>query len=163
MVNFIPEPVSRGSDQIPYFEDSSEVKIPGWRTRKDAPTLQREIMGLMLKLNAGNVNFTPGRFPAAPNQPQRYGYLMTFSLNGIPGRMEIAALPLRKETAIRKDDALQQALFLVRNWLESEIYSVMYRPGSVPLIPFLIGAGNKTVTEALLESTDLPLLANPTR
>ncbi len=47
----------------------------------------------------------------------------------------------------------------VRNWLESEVFSMMYRPGAVPLIPFLIGAGNKTVTEALVESTNVPLLS----
>lgn len=158
MVNFIPEPVKTSVFQVPYFEDSSEVKVPGWRTRKTAKQLQLEILDLMLKLNAGNVIFTPGSFPAAPDQPPRYGYLMTFSFNGIPGRMEIAALPLRKETQIRKNDALEQSLFLVRHWLESEVYSVMYRPGSVPLIPFLIGAGNRTVTEMMVESGNLPKL-----
>ena len=158
MVNFIPEPVKTAAPKVPFFEDSSTLQIPGRGTKKSEKQLQVEINNLMMKLDAGNVLFSPGKFEVAPNSPQRYGYLMTFSLNGTPGRMEIAALPIRKETPAKKDDALRQALYLVRNWLESEVFSTMYRPGAVPLIPFLIGAGDKTVTELLVESGNLPML-----
>ncbi len=159
MVQFIPEPVTTAARNIPYFEDSQNRKIPGRGTEKSAEKLQQEIRQLMLELDAGNIVFSPGTFQVAPGVPARYGWLMTFSANGLKGRMEIAALPMRHATPAKKDQALRQALYLVRNWLESEVFSVLYRPGAVPLIPFLIGTGNKTITEALLESTDIPLLA----
>ncbi len=159
MVNFIPAAVTTAVKNVPFFEDSSDLKIPGRGTHKTEKQLQVEIRDLMMRLDAGNIVFSPGMFEVSPGVPKRYGWLMTFNLNGAPGRMEIAALPLRKETPIKKNDALCQALYLVRNWLESEVFSTMYRPGAVPLIPFLIGAGNKTVTELLVESGDLPLLA----
>ena len=159
MVQFIPEPVTTAARNIPYFEDSQDRKIPGRGTEKSADKLQQEIRQLMLELDAGNIVFSPGKFEVAPGVPARYGWLMTFSANGLKGRMEIAALPMRHESPAKKDQALRQALYLVRNWLESEVFSVLYRPGAVPLIPFLIGTGNKTITEALLESTDIPLLA----
>jgi len=158
MVNFIPEPVQTAARNIPYFEDSQDRKIPGRRTEKSAERLQSEIREMMLQLDAGNIAFSPGKFEVAPGVPMRYGWLMTFSVNGIKGRMEIAALPMRHETPSTKDQALRQALYLVHNWLESEVFSVLYRPGAVPLIPFLIGTGNRTITEALVESTDIPLL-----
>ena len=159
MVQFIPEPATTAARNIPYFEDSQDRKIPGRGTEKSADKLQQEIRQLMLELDAGNIVFSPGKFEVSPGVPARYGWLMTFSANGLKGRMEIAALPMRRESPAKKDQALRQALYLVRNWLESEVFSVLYRPGAVPLIPFLIGTGNKTITEALLESTDIPLLA----
>lgn len=159
MVNFIPEPVTTAAVNVPYFEDSQKLKVPGRETEKSIERLQSEIKELMLRLDAGNISFTPGKFPVSIGVPERYGFLMTFSVNGLKGRMEIAALPMRSETSLRKNKALRQALFLVRNWLESEVFSMMYRPGAVPLIPFLIGAGGKTVTEKLIESTDVPLLS----
>lgn len=159
MVNFIPEPVTTAAINVPYFEDSQKLKVPGRGTHKSVDRLQTEIRELMMRLDAGNIVFTPGKFPVSVGVPARYGWLMTFSANGLKGRMEIAALPMRNETPIRKDEALRQALYLVRNWLESEVFSMMYRPGAVPLIPFLIGAGNKTVTESLVESTNVPLLS----
>lgn len=158
MVNFIPETVTPSVRNIPFFEDSQDAKIPGRRTTKTEEVLQKEVRNLMLQLDAGNIVFSPGKFEVSVNSKPRYGWLMTFSINGLKGRMEIAALPIKHETPSKKDAALRQALFLVRNWLESEVFSIMYRPGAVPLIPFLIGAGDKTITEALIASTDVPLL-----
>jgi hypothetical protein len=160
MVKFIPEPVTTAAPKVPFFEDSQDRKIPGRGTEKSAEKLQAEIRQLMLELDAGNIVFSPGQFEVAPGIPQRHGWLITFSLNGLPGRMEIAALPMRHETPSVKDKALRQALYLVRNWLESEVFSAMYRPGAVPLIPFLIGVGDKTVTEMMLASGELPMLSH---
>jgi len=160
MGNFIPDQMSVQTPQVPYFEDSKLHEVPGRGTEKSELQLQNEIRNLMVRLQAANVYFTVGKYYSGNGIPDRHGYLMTFTLNGIPGRMEIAALPLRKETDARKRDALKQSLYLVRQWLEAEIMSVMYRPGAVPLVPYLIGQGDKTVTELLAERGDLPLLVS---
>lgn len=149
MQGFIPEAPRAPELSVPFFEDNLLDKtVPGRGVEKPVEYYQKQIRELMLKLGAALVQFTPGTFPT---QPKRYGYLITFSLNGIQGRIECAALPMRSETATRKDRALAQALFLLRTWLEGEVYSAVYRPGAIPLVPFLIGNDGKTVTEALLE------------
>lgn len=145
-MGFTPDQPKSTFEKVPYYEDSQQEKIPGRGTEKSVDQLQVEIRDFMLKLGAGNILFSPGTFDATPTTPMRYGWLMTFSLNGINGHMEIAALPLRREAPVKKDRALAQALFLVRHWLEAEIFSKVYRPGSSPLVPFLLSDG-KTVTE----------------
>ncbi len=100
MVNFIPEPVTTAARKVPYFEDSQDQKIPGRRTEKSVEKLQTEIRDLMMQLDAGNIFFSPGKFEVVPGVPARYGWLMTFSVNGLKGRMEIAAL---RESGIAPD------------------------------------------------------------
>ncbi len=154
-MRFIPDKLEQPVLNIPYFEDQTGEKIPGRATEKPVAKLQDEVRELLLKMGAYGVTFTPGTFE---DKPLRYGYEMAFKLEGHPGRMKIAALPIRNETAQRKDRALAQALYLVRNWLEAEIYSQVYRPGSIPLVPYLIGDDGKTVTETLIAAGTLPML-----
>lgn len=154
-MSFIPDKLEQPAPNIPYFEEQQGEKIPGRATEKSVTKLQEEIKELLLKLGAFQVLFTPGKFDG---KPPRYGYEMTFKLEGHPGRMKIAALPIKSETPQRKDRALAQALYLVRNWLEAEVYSQVYRPGTIPLVPYLIGADGKTVTETLIDMGTLPML-----
>lgn len=155
-MTFIPDPVKATRVTVPYFEDSASQKVPGRGTHKTVDRLQTEIRALMAQLDSTNVFFSPGQFPVTIDQPPRFGWQMTFLFRGLKGRMEIAALPLRKETPNSKDAALRQCLYLVRNWLESEVYSQLYRPGVVPLLPFLLAEGGKTIGESLAESRDFP-------
>lgn len=152
-MTFIPDtPVSK-SLNAPYFEDSKDEAIPGRRTDKSEERLQSEIKDLMLQLGASAIQFLPGKFPG---NPVRYGYQVTFSVNGVRGRMDLAALPMHSETASKKSQALRQALYLFRNYLESEVWSAVYRPGAIALLPFLIGDNGKTITESLVENHILP-------
>lgn len=149
MNGFIPETPKAPDLAVPFYEDNLRDKeVPGRAVEKPLEYYQKQIVGLMLKLGAMLITFTPGTFPT---KPKRYGYLITFSVNGIQGRIECAALPMHSETPNKKDRAQAQALYLVKMWLESEVYSSVYRPGAIPLVPFLIGNDGKTVTEALLE------------
>jgi hypothetical protein len=152
--SFIPE-MTIDTVTVPFFEDVKADVAPGYRTRMTPKALQKEISDLLLRMGAGAIRFMPGQYPG---KPTRYGFQLTFSLNGIPGRIDIAALPMRTETAAKKDSAQAQALFLVRDWLRGELFSSLYRPGAVPLMPYLIGPGGKTVTEAILEDGRLPAL-----
>lgn len=152
-MTFIPEkPAPRGLD-IPYFEDQKESKIPGRGTEKTIDALQMEITDLMLRLGAGAVRFTMGRFEGPP---PRFVFQIAFSMNGLPGRIDVAALPIRSLTDARKDRALAQALYLLRNWLESEVFSAVYRPGAIALLPFLVGEDGRTITESFVAHEKLP-------
>lgn len=113
-MGFVPDRPAGKSLAVPYFEDSQEEKIPGRGTEKSEERLQAEVVDLMLRLGGGAVQFTPGSFPGTP---KRYGYQVTFSMNGVRGRMELAALPLRAETPAKKSQALRQTLYLFRKKL----------------------------------------------
>lgn len=149
MVNFVPDKTDVVAQHVPFFEDQKDAKIPGRGTSKTPEELQTEIRNLMTKMGAYNVIFIPGRIN---EKPLRYGYQITFMLANNPGRFEVAALPMRSEIPSRKIAALAQALYLVRNWIESEVFSQIYRPGNVPLLPYLVGPGDKTVTEVFISS-----------
>lgn len=157
MNGFIPDKTEIGKKSVPWFDDQSDSKIPGRGTRKDVTDLQGEIIELMGHLGAGGVAFMPGTHPGTP---KRYGFQLHFNINGVPGRIDVAALPIKNETPNKKDRALAQALYLVRDWLEAEVFSSVYRPGAVALLPFLIGEGGQTVTETFISSGRLPLLTN---
>ena len=154
-MTFIPEKPSSVEQHVPFYEDVTGKEVPGRWTTKPITQLQKEISQLLQRLNAALIAFIPGTHAGSP---KRYGYQITFKLNGIPGRVDIAALPMRLEHPKKKDRALAQALFLTRNWLEAEVHSSLYRPGAIALVPFLIGEGGKTVTEMLVERQELPLL-----
>lgn len=157
MANFIPDAPKGGVFDIPFYEQSKAVDIPGRRTDKSIAILQSEIVNLIAKLGGGLVTFQSG---ALDTRPKRYGYQIHFNLSGLPGRIDIAALPLQSETANKKDRALAQALYFARDWLSVEVHSAMFRPGAIALVPYLIGANGLTVTEALVESHQLPLLVS---
>jgi len=156
MTSFIPD-LKIEAQTIPFFEDVKADVAPGYRTRMKPKALQNEIANLLMKLGAGAITFVPGQYPGVPI---RYGYQLRFNLQGIPGRIDIAALPMRTETATKKESAQAQALFLVRDWLQGEVFSTIYRPGTMPLMPYLIGEGGKTVTEAMIETRRLPMLGS---
>lgn len=155
MTTFIPDALRVQDRAIPYFEDNPKEKIPGRGTEKSLQTLQTEIITLLSRLGAGTVQFVPGQYPGTP---KRYGFQITFWYGGMQGRMDCAALPMRKETERRKDRALAQALYLLRDELQAMVYSVVHKPGAIPLIPYLIGANGKTVTEHLVETQNVPQL-----
>lgn len=155
MATFVPDELHVPKLDVPYFEDQSDQKIPGRGTEKSPEQLQTEVREMMTKLGAFRVIFTPGKFS---DNPVRYGYQMTFVIGDVPGRMDIAALPMRSEAPGKKNKALAQALYLVRNWLEGEFFSQVYRPGSIPLLPYMVGNDNRTVTEVMVSTGAIPLL-----
>jgi len=77
------------------------------------------------------------------------------------GKIEIAVLPIKKETATRREGALKQALYTVREMLESQFNSGVLIPGSAPLIPYMIDDQGRTLAEALSETDSIPLLSPP--
>lgn len=150
-----PDSSRVGIREIPYFENSSEEKVAGHATTKKIGTLQEEIVDVLARMGAAMPRFHSGKYQVGKHL--RYGYEIEFSLGNALGKINVAALPIKKETAKRKEMALRQALFLVRDMLLAEYHSMMYRPGSAPLIPYLIGPDGRTVTEMIAESGDFGL------
>jgi hypothetical protein len=154
-MTFIPDKLALQAQQVPYFEDSQDRKIPGRGTEKTVRQLQTEIVNLLAQLGASSAHFIPGTYEGPT---QRYGYRIEFWYGSIQGRIDCAALPMRHETDTRKDRALAQALFLLRDELQTALWAQVHKPGAVPLVPYLIGAGGQTVTEYLLQTQNIPQL-----
>lgn len=157
MANFVPHINAPGEVKVPFFEDNAEAKIPGWRTRKEAGDIQGEITRALRQLGATNIYFEEGVFPG---NPKRYGYRIHFQYLGALARYDCAALPLHTETKLKKQRALAQALFLIRQKFDAMAWAHVYEPDSLPLVPYLIGTNGQTVTEALRASGSLPMLGS---
>lgn len=146
---FIPHDLKEKPKAVPYFEDSSTEKIAGYSTRKTTEALKSEIADEIYELGGELVRFVPGTFPGTPT---RSGFQIHFTFRQVTGRIDVAALPCRTHTEAKQKQALNQALFLVRDWLKAERLAFAYRPGSVPLLPYLIGTDGETVTEVMVKT-----------
>ena len=155
MTGFIPE--QSGTIHIPYFEDANaDIGIQGHGTHKSVGQLQDEIRTNMGRLGAAVIGFTPGSFPG---RTQRYGWRVEFMFGGQRGRIDVAALPIQSETAKKKDQAIRQALYNINESVKAQYMLTLLSPGAVPLLPYLLVAGtDKTVSQALQEQYDLPIL-----
>lgn len=152
MTQFIPD-AHFEIRSTPYFEDAHNAAIAGADLRKTLDYYQQKICNAVTRLNGFVVNFIPVH---STDEPMRYGYRLTFMFAGIRGQLDIAALPIRKETRVKKEKALKQALFLCWKELDAQADSWVYRPNSMPLLPYLIGNNGKTVTESLMSGGLIP-------
>jgi hypothetical protein len=155
MVNFIPDIQAQAQLNVPYIEDVKASEAPGYATRSTPEALQKQIVELLGQMEAIRVQFIPGTLDG---KPKRYGYQLHFNLNGVAGRIDIFALPMRKETPAKKRQVLAQALFVTRDWLKGELYRRLYHPSASPLMPYLLSPGGQTITEIVMSRHPLPLL-----
>lgn len=157
MVTFIPDMPKAQELRVPFFEDITAQDIPGCKTGKPVAKLQDEIIHLLARMGGGMVTFISGK---VEGKPVRYGYQIHFYYGAAKGRIDCVALPLRSETPNKKDRALAQALYLVRNSLEAQLFAKFYQPGYEPIVPYLIDDKGVTVMQALVERGMLPMLAS---
>jgi hypothetical protein len=115
------------------------------------------VIQMLARLGAASVQFVPGTYDDGPRT--RFGFRVVFWYGATQGRIDCAALPLRVDTPRQRDRALAQALYLLRDELQAMVHSQIYKPGSVPLVPYLIGPNGQTVTEYLVETQNVPQLA----
>lgn len=151
-MNFVPNQIS-SEIEVPFFDDMREKKIAGYATERPIKLHKKEIADALAQLDAFAIRFDEGAYPG---QPLRFGFRITFSFNGVPGRIDCAALPIRSFTEHKKDRALAQALYLVSVELKAAANAWVYKPGSVPLLPYLIGRDGQTVTEGLVSQGIIP-------
>ena len=105
-------------------------------------------------LGAAVSHFQSGKFA------DRYGYRIEFIWRGARGRIDVAALPLRKETPGKIKRCKRQALFSVMHKLQGQFNSQLNMPGDVPLVPYMLDASGRTLIEAMREEGQLPALTD---
>jgi hypothetical protein len=155
MMDFIPDD-QQGDLHVPFYEDaSSSLGIVGHATGRSERELKVEIERAMGHLGASVALFQAGKFG------DRYGYRVEFSWGGQKGRIDVVALPIRKETASRIEKAKRHALYSVMLRLEAQFNTQLTMPGDAPLMPFMIDNKGRTMIEAMREAGSLPQLAAP--
>lgn len=164
MSGFVPDDFELKDPTIPWFEDASAaLGVKGHKTSKTIDQLKLEIRAAFSSLGAGVTAFKQGHFDKVGNEKFRYAYQIEFTYGDRDARMIIAALPIRNETASKKEQALKQVLFTVREMLESQFNSGLLIPGSAPLVQYMLDDHGRTLAEALSEQSSVPLLSPPIR
>lgn len=156
-MDFIPDS-QRHELEVPWFEEATTAQhgVRGHNTSKSIEQLQGEIRAVIGLLGGSVRAFVPGTFPGAR---KRYGFEVRFEIAGHEGRILIAALPIKSETATRKQQALKQALYTVREHLEAHYNLLLLSPGGNPLLPYLLADGRRTVAELYRERYEVPMLS----
>lgn len=160
------EPEKKKAVSVPYYEDvSREEGWQGYTTTKSIKTLQAEIGDAIGRLGGIVSGFQRGTFHIE-NQ-QREGFQVHYSIqnpNGqvVPGRLDIAALPVRdKWNEQKKDKSLRMALYMLRNALDGMWFMQQLSPGYAALMPWMVTEGGKTVSQLWSESPIMSRLLPP--
>ena len=152
-MEFIPD--DHDDLRVPYFEDASSLLgVIGHSTQRSEQELRVEIERAMGHLGASILLFQAGKFG------DRYGYRIEFRWRGGRGRIDVAALPLKKDTPGKRKRCKRQALFTVMRKLEGQYNSQLNMPGDVPLVPYMLDASGRTLIEAMRERNELPALTD---
>lgn len=156
-MEFIPDDV--GEDfVVPFFEDANNsLGVVGYTTDRSEKQLRVEIERCMGHLGASMTILQPGKFGA------RYGYRMEFKWQGVPGRIDIAALPIRNETDSRIRQSKRHALYSLWKRLEAQFNSQLVMPGDFPLMPYMLDDKGRTILEYLQSAGKLPALPKPAK
>lgn len=162
IMNFIPQGQNEAKD-VPYYEDAQ--KEDGWQghtTTKSVDRLKSEVTEAITRLGGFVSGFQMGTFLIG--QRERQGFQIHYSLTAadgrfIPGRLDIAALPVKhRYDTQKKDKSLRMALYMLRIGLDGMWLFQQLSPGYAPLMPFMIAnAEGKTVSQLWAES---PMMSN---
>jgi len=154
MVEFIPD--DSGDLTVPFFEDANNaLGVVGYTTSLSETKLQSKIKQAMADLGGVVTGFQSGMFG------ERHAYRIDFIYQGSAGRMDIACLPLKKETDARRRQTRRHALFSVWKRLEGLFNSMLVSPGDVPLVPYMIDDKGLTMIEWMRDEGRLPALPKP--
>lgn len=138
---------------VPFFEDAkNEDGVIGYTTQKSIKQLKAEITAGFGRLGGSVIGFQSGKFG------NRYGFRIEFTFAGVPGRMDVACLPIRKETETKVDKTKRHALYSVQKRLEAEYSTMLVMPGDVPLMPYMLNDKGQTILEVMRESNQIPAL-----
>ena len=155
MDDFVPLESEAVKDKVPYLEDARADYAPYYQpVNQTIAKAKNAIIAEMGKLGGTVLDFEEGNFG------NRRGYVIRFVLNGKPGRIKVAGLPLKKFTPLKMDRVRIQALMNIRDWLKTAVTSMIFSPGNNPLVPHLLGKGGITLVELISEHNgiDIPLL-----
>jgi hypothetical protein len=169
-MNFIPEQ-PKNSQQVPYFDEvTKEAGWQGQSTTKSVKTLQSEIIEAISRMGGLVINFQRGSFQdeSNPRDGFRVHYVVQASDGRqVPGRIDIAALPIKTDWSLRrsddkrKDQSLKMALYMLRMALDGTWFLQQLSPGYSALVPFMLGQGDKTLSQMWSESSVMQNLLPP--
>lgn len=154
MWTFIPTESDKAL-KAPFYEDARSDFAPYYSSNKTLKQAMAEVTGEMGKLNASITKFQTGKFEV--NKQWRFGYAIEFLLNGAPGVIRVAGLPIRSYTAVREDKVRIQCLLNVRDWLKAAVTMQVFSPDTSPLMPYLLVDGKRTIAEYVLSGAPLAL------
>jgi hypothetical protein len=161
-MNFIPEQ-PKESNQVPYFEDvTKEAGWQGQTTGKSIQTLQSEITQAINRLGALVISFQRGVFES---EVDRDGFRVHYTIAAsdgrqVPGRIDIAALPIRYES--HREKSLKMALYMFRQSMAGTWFLQQLSPGYSALVPFMLGKGtDKTLSQMWTDSSIMNNLLPP--
>jgi len=157
-MNFIPEQ-SKNSQKVPYYEDVTSAD--GWQghtTQKTVNALQSEISQSISRLGGLVTGFQKGTFQS--EEGNRDGFRVHYAIEAtdgrqVPGRIDIAALPIRRES--NREKSLKMALYMFHIALNGTWFLQQLSPGYSALVPFMLGQGDKTLSQMWTES---PIMNN---
>src|SRR4030042_4183330 len=157
-MNFIPEQ-SKETQYIPYYEDATSAE--GWQghtTQKTIKALQSEITQAISRLGGLVTGFQKGAFLSA--EGKREGFRVHYAVEAadgsqVPGRIDIAALPIRRES--NREKSLKMVLYMFHIALNGTWFLQQLSPGYSALVPFMLRHGDKTLSQMWTES---PIMNN---
>lgn len=154
--DFVPDEGEEEEFKIPYFEDASgELGIVGYSTTLTENQLQAKIREAAALLKMTIVGFAKGK------KKDRHAYRIYFTQYGAKGQIDIAALPIRKSTERREQQAKRQALFTAWKRLEAAFNSRMNMPNDFPFIGNILGPKGVTLGQMLISQELAPALPPP--
>lgn len=168
-MNFVPE--QKEAVAVPFYDDvSADAGWKGQATSKSVERLESEVMQSFSRLGGLVVNFQRGIF--LTGEKRRDGYQIHYALDTpdgavVPGRMAIAALPVKtdhrakKTEDKRKEKSLKMALFMLRDALDGQWFLQQLSPGYAPLMPWMLTDEGETVTQLWSEGSAMKNLLPP--
>ena len=179
MTEWIPEKTTKVL-KIPYFDEvTSEGGWRGMSTGKSMDALKSEVTQAMARLDGVVAGFVHGKIVPIKDEtvPEREGFQIHYAIEAeneklVPGRLDIAALPVRLKTRRsrpgslerQREASLKMALFMARDALTGLWFLRVLSPGFAPLMPWmLVGKGKKaqTITQLWSESAVMKQLLPP--
>lgn len=170
-MSFIPDTPKIGSTaEVPYFDDvTGDAGWQGQTTSKSIETLKSEIMSSISRLGGLVTGFQRGQFTGKQKRDGfRVAYVIeTPSGQMVPGRIDIAALPvkddysLRRSYEARREKSLKMALYMLRTALDGTWFLQQLSPGYSALMPWMLANGEKTISQLWGESPVMARLLPP--
>ncbi len=159
---FTPDSQSAQID-VPFYEDARADFAPYYSVVRSGNGDQKMVegkaaVGIELgKLGGIVTGIIPGTFGSG--NKKRYGFVVRFMYGSVPGVIHVAGLPIKHESASKKEAVMVQALFNVRDWLKAAVTGRVFNPGSDVLIPYLLVDGKHTIAEYINSTGKLPMLS----
>lgn len=143
------KPKEKAEPRTLYFEDvKSDEGYRGHRTGKSIETLKSEVKEAVGRLGGAVVAITEGDFPMVP---ERTGFRITFNYGGMPGHIDIAALPCRNKNKTNVEQSLKQALYTAREMFEIDRQGKSFIPGMEPIFQYIEDRKGRTLFEAFVQ------------